>query len=224
MTQQGPKYGACDPCCRAPSDVVLNFFRAGPEQVRWELTKSEVNGPCRLRIQHANGVVVETYASTAMALRRVQELEDLLAVATGSRSSDVPVEARAEQSAANVLVIDDDELLARAFVRVLTSEGYRARAVHSASDALRALTDAPPDVILLDYRMPFINGVGFLYRLREQPAYQRTPVLVVTGDPGLTDEAREELRALGAELRLKPFGVDELITTVRGLLHRTDGP
>lgn len=208
---------------------MLNFFRAGPEQVRWELTKSDVDGPCRLRIHHAKGVVVETYASTAMALRRVQELEDLLAAAVSAPATPIPpvpdtaIDARSER-ATQILVIDDDETLARAFVRVLTREGYRARAVHCASDALRELTDAPPDIILLDYRMPFINGVGFLYRLRERPEYRRTPVLVVTGDLLLTDEARQEFRALGAELRLKPLGMHELVAAIRSLLHHADGP
>jgi CheY-like chemotaxis protein len=40
-----------------------------------------------------------------------------------------------------------------------------------------------PDAIILDFRMPFINGMGFLYRLRERPGHRHTPVLLVTGEP-----------------------------------------
>ena len=126
----------------------------------------------------------------------------------------------AERRGASILIIDDDVTLAGAFVRALTREGYRARAVHNAEDALRELDAERPDVIVSDFRMPFINGAGFLYRLRGQAAYRTTPVLVVTGDALLTDETREELKTLGAEIRLKPFGLDELVSTVRQLLDR----
>ena len=56
---------------------MLGFFERDPEQVRWELA-SCVSGACRLIVHHAQGTSVETFASTAQALRRVQQLEDYL--------------------------------------------------------------------------------------------------------------------------------------------------
>lgn len=53
---------------------MLGFFERDPEQVRWELA-SCVSGACRLIVHHAQGTSVETFASTAQALRRVQQLE-----------------------------------------------------------------------------------------------------------------------------------------------------
>ena len=126
--------------------------------------------------------------------------------------------------APTVLVIDDDVVLARAFVRALAGEGYRVHAVHSAEDALRELQADPPDVIILDFRMPRINGVGFLYRLRAQTAHHNTPVMVVTGDALLSDEVRGELRDLGAEMRLKPVSLEELVATTRLLVSRAPKP
>jgi hypothetical protein len=64
---------------------VLNFFMAGPELVRWELTAVESNGPFRLIVHHAHGVIVEYFDTSAAALMREQELEDLLIAARGSR-------------------------------------------------------------------------------------------------------------------------------------------
>ena len=72
-----------------------------------------------------------------------------------------------------------------------------------------------------------INGVGFLYRLREQPIHQHIPVMVVTGETLLPDEIREELRLLGAEILQKPLGLDQLLASTRALLAHappsTDG-
>ena len=126
---------------------------------------------------------------------------------------------------ANILIVDDDVVLARAFSLALQGAGYQPRPVHSAEEALRQLETSPPDAIILDFRMPMINGVGFLYRLRNQPQYEHTPVMVVTGESWLTDEVREELRILGAEVRLKPIGVDDLLNWTRVLVagRRRDG-
>jgi hypothetical protein len=66
---------------------VLSFFMAGPEMVRWELTAVESHGPYRLTVRHAQGVIVEYFNTSAAALLRQQELEDLLIAARGSISS-----------------------------------------------------------------------------------------------------------------------------------------
>jgi DNA-binding response OmpR family regulator len=117
--------------------------------------------------------------------------------------------------AATVLIIDDDQAVAGAFASALTSAGYRVHIAHSAEGAFRELDAQRPDAIILDFRMPLINGLGFLYRLRARPAYRHMPVLLVTGEP-FTDELLVEVRDLGAEFRLKPIGVQEL----QGVIHR----
>ena len=58
---------------------------AGPEMVRWELTAVASNGPFRLAVHHAGGVIVEYFNEPAAALLREQELEDLLIAARGCR-------------------------------------------------------------------------------------------------------------------------------------------
>ena len=64
--------------------IVINFFMAGPELVRWELTAVDSNGPYRLTIHHSQGVIVEYFDTCAGALMREQELEDLLMAARGA--------------------------------------------------------------------------------------------------------------------------------------------
>jgi len=62
---------------------VLNFFMAGPDLVRWELTQVD-QGACRLTVQHAHGTIVEYFTSPTAALLREKELEDLLLAARGA--------------------------------------------------------------------------------------------------------------------------------------------
>ena len=65
--------------------------------------------------------------------------------------------------------------------------------------------------------MPFINGAGFLYRLRACAKHANTPVLVVTA-AAVTDEMRAQIAELRAELRYKPLGVQDLLAEVGALL------
>jgi len=119
-----------------------------------------------------------------------------------------------------ILVIDDNVNLARGFAAGLQRNGYRVNVAHTAEDG-RKLADADhPALIVVDFRMPFINGAGFLYRLRACPKYKNTPVLVVTGAI-VDDEMRAELAELGAVLRFKPLALADLLTEVAALLGET---
>jgi DNA-binding response OmpR family regulator len=116
-----------------------------------------------------------------------------------------------------ILIIDDHVNLARAFAMALEREGYVAYAANTAEDGLRLAQSEHPAAIVLDFRMPFINGVGFLYRLRAAAGQADTPVMVVTG-AAVDEEVRAELADLRAVLRFKPMGVNDLLSEVRALL------
>jgi CheY-like chemotaxis protein len=115
---------------------------------------------------------------------------------------------------ASILVVDDDPETMRTFSKMLRLEGYRVRTAQNAESALRAAADSLPDAIILDLRMPRLDGLGFLRRLRAADE-GRTPVAIVTGDYMLDDATSCELRALGADLRFKPLWLDDLV----GLAH-----
>jgi DNA-binding response OmpR family regulator len=70
----------------------------------------------------------------------------------------------------------------------------------------------------MDLRMPFIDGLGLLYRIRSREAQQQLPVLVLTGDTTLSDETRTELTKLGAKVLFKPIQAAQLLAETRGLL------
>ena len=117
-----------------------------------------------------------------------------------------------------VLIIDDNVNLARGFAVGLANAGYLVDVAHSAHDGLALAASLHPQLIVLDFQMPFVNGVGFLYRLRGIPTLADTPVMVVTG-VCVTDEILEQLRELHAELRFKPLGLSALLSEVDMLLR-----
>jgi DNA-binding response OmpR family regulator len=117
----------------------------------------------------------------------------------------------------HVLIIDDNINLARGFALALGRAGYDVSVAHTAEDGLRLAAERPPDAILLDFRMPFVNGVGFLYRLRELPGLRDVPVMVITG-ASVDDETLADLHDLHASLRFKPVALTELVEDTRSLL------
>jgi len=120
-------------------------------------------------------------------------------------------------AAPTILVIDDHEMLARAFSMALELEGYDVHTAYSAEHGLRLAKSERPAAIILDLQMPFINGAGFLYRLRTSPEHTQTPVMIVTGS-AISPETQSELTDLQAVIRFKPLGLNELLTEVRALL------
>jgi two-component system, OmpR family, KDP operon response regulator KdpE len=116
-----------------------------------------------------------------------------------------------------ILIVDDNVNLALGFAKALAKAGYTAHAAHTAEEGLRLARVEHPDGIILDIGMPFINGLGFLYRLRALPAHGHTPVMVVTG-ASLTEETRTELGELRAVIKFKPLGLEQLLAETRMLL------
>lgn len=126
-----------------------------------------------------------------------------------------------DAAAATILIVDDDEGVTETFARMLRLEGYAVRTAVSAETGLREAESAQPDAIILDLRMPLVDGLGFLRRLRETEGSRGTPVAIVTGDYFLEDDIFAELRALGAELRFKPLWLEDLVGLARNLLKVT---
>jgi two-component system OmpR family response regulator len=122
---------------------------------------------------------------------------------------------------AKILIVDDDESVTHTFARMLRLEGYQVRTALTAEAGLEEARASRPDAIILDLRMPILDGLGFLRRLRASPGQGRTPVAIVTGDYFLDDTVSSELRALGAELRFKPMWLDDLVGLARNLLGVT---
>jgi CheY-like chemotaxis protein len=107
------------------------------------------------------------------------------------------------------------------FARILKSRGHDVHTASDADEGLREISAFRPDALLLDLRMPLINGFGFLYRLRIDPQLRHLPVAVVTGDDSLAEPSLKELRALGAEVWHKPLSIQRLVGLADRLLSGT---
>ena len=122
---------------------------------------------------------------------------------------------------ATILIVDDDEGVTETFALMLRMEGYNVRTAVSAETGLSEAARSHPDAIFLDLRMPLVDGLAFLRRLRAQEGPRHTPVAIVTGDYFIEDATSTELRELGAELRFKPLWLEDLVGLARNLLTVT---
>jgi len=120
---------------------------------------------------------------------------------------------------ATILIVEDDDAVAKTFARVLGTRGYRVLVAQNAEDALREVDQSRPDAVIMDLRMPLVDGFGLLYRIRSREAQQHIPVLVVTGDTTLSEDMLKELSDLGAKVRYKPIEGADLVAEARALLE-----
>jgi len=117
-----------------------------------------------------------------------------------------------------VLVVDDDPLL-REFVRVnLETEGYTVREAAGADEALAAIADQAPQLVLLDVVMPGVDGWELLQRLQE--LHGSIPVIMFSGQVGgATDTEQRGAEQLGAKGFVgKPFDPQELVERAKQLV------
>jgi two-component system response regulator PrrA len=120
--------------------------------------------------------------------------------------------------AGTILIVDDDEGVTTTFAQMLRLEGFAVFTAVDAEMGLRQAQTALPDAIILDLRMPLVDGLGFLRRLRSDDQYRDVPVAIVTGDYMLDDQTSSELRELGARLKFKPLWLEDLVGLARTLI------
>jgi CheY-like chemotaxis protein len=116
----------------------------------------------------------------------------------------------------NILIIDDDNLVARSLEKYLESRGYSVEVANNGNEALEKTEKSAFNLIISDIRMPGMNGVETLKRIREYSArYQKEgpPAIIITGyADDETYRQAEELGIVGCIQ--KPFDLDELIEIV----------
>jgi len=120
--------------------------------------------------------------------------------------------------AATIALVDDDRNILTSVSIALQAEGFVTRVYSDGEAALKALTDNPPDLAVLDIKMPKMDGLELLRRLRER---QATPVIFLTSKDDELDEALG--LAMGADDYIaKPFSQRLLIARIRAILRRTE--
>ena len=120
-----------------------------------------------------------------------------------------------------VLVIDDEEDYRIIIREVLTSADMEVRLASDGEEGLRMLKEKAPDVVLVDWMMPKMDGEQFCRAMRAEAALKDIPVLMLT----VKQTADEELEALHFgvdDFVVKPFKAPELLARVRAALRRTE--
>ena len=118
-----------------------------------------------------------------------------------------------------LLYVDDDEVILRAYSWVFERAGFTVRTATTGRDALRLAAAAKPDLIVLDIRLPDLDGYEVCRRLKAEPATAAIPVLHLSA-AYVTSEARAHGLEGGADGYLvKPVDARELLATVRSLLR-----
>jgi two-component system, OmpR family, response regulator ChvI len=119
---------------------------------------------------------------------------------------------------ATIALVDDDRNILTSVSIALQAEGFLTRVYSDGDAALKALTDNPPDLAIFDIKMPRMDGLELLRRLRER---QSTPVIFLTSKDDELDEALG--LAMGADDYIaKPFSQRLLIARIRAILRRTE--
>lgn len=118
------------------------------------------------------------------------------------------------KSKGNILAVDDTSASLRLMTDILKEDGYEVRATISGESALIAVENALPDLVLLDIRMPGLDGYEVCRRLKSQPATRDVPVIFVSA----ASETEDKVRGFGlgaVDYVTKPYQRDELLARVR---------
>jgi PAS domain S-box-containing protein len=136
----------------------------------------------------------------------------------GVADSDIDIDA--ETSIPRILLCEDDREIAVVMRERLRLAGYAADFAHTAQAAIDRAAAADYAAFLIDLQFPDGDGVDLMVRLRAQPRYQSTPIVVISGDPtrGRDDIRSSKLNVLG--WLSKPVDFDHLIGVVRTSILR----
>lgn len=116
-----------------------------------------------------------------------------------------------------ILVIEDDETMRSALKRIFEADGFIIKMASDGSELSLALDDTPPDLILMDVGLPWMNGFELAQLLKEHKDLKKIPLVFVSGKT--SEEDMRKAFDLGADDYIKkPFEIEKLRKTVQTLL------
>ena len=117
-----------------------------------------------------------------------------------------------------ILLVDDEVVIQRAVAPLLRAQGYEVEVVATGRDAIDAVVDRAPDLVVLDLGLPDLEGLEVCRRIRKT---SKTPIIVLSARSGEAEKVAA--LDLGADDYVtKPFGSDELLARIRVALRRLD--
>ena len=114
-----------------------------------------------------------------------------------------------------ILVVDDEQDIAEIVCELLQGAGYATVEAHDGKRALEQCEHHHPNGIVLDIKIPEIDGTMVIRKLKGSPAFQKIPIIVLTATQ-IVQESKEELQRLGVFMVIsKPFEPEVLVDTIR---------
>lgn len=114
-----------------------------------------------------------------------------------------------------ILVVDDEEVVRLSHIRTLASVHCDIEVVKNGEEALQVMAQRPADVVLLDLRMPGMDGMAVLKAIKQR--WPETEVVIITGYPNI-ETAKEAVRLGAYDYLAKPVGPDEVINVANGAM------
>ena len=118
-----------------------------------------------------------------------------------------------------ILLVDDEVVFANNMSKLLTNRGYRVTAVNNGDAAIRSLEEENFDVVVLDLKMPGMDGITTLKEIKKLGLFSET--LVLTGH-GSIDTALEATKLGAYDYLTKPCEIDELVEKIEGAWGKKD--
>jgi len=120
----------------------------------------------------------------------------------------------------NVLIVEDEPPLVELLSYNLEKAGFQAQIARDGDEALLAVEERRPDLVLLDWMLPYVSGIEICRRLRRNPETRDLPIILLTAR-GEEDDRIRGLEAGADDYVVKPFSPSELVARVRAVLRRT---
>jgi len=121
------------------------------------------------------------------------------------------------RTAAAILVVEDDDSLRDCLVALLADAGYHVHAAANGAEGIQAMLARRPDVILVDWRMPVMDGLAFRDTQRRLEGFDAIPTIMMSGH-----EAASPTRFDAVKFLAKPFEMTELLGEVDKALNDSD--
>jgi DNA-binding NtrC family response regulator len=120
---------------------------------------------------------------------------------------------------ARILLVDDEVVFATNMSKLLSRRGYQVKAVNSGDEAIQALMDKPYDVMVLDLKMPGLDGIATMREMNKLGLMSE--VLILTGH-GSIDLALEALQMGAYDFITKPCGIEEIVSKIEAAFERKE--
>src|SRR5712691_1275459 len=120
---------------------------------------------------------------------------------------------------ANILVVEDERLIARLLKETLQVEGYQVVTVLRGEDAVQYTLRETPHLVLLDMMLPDMDGYEVIHQLRSHPKSMHIPIIVLSADGDSANKVRAFEMGID-DYVTKPFDTEELLARVRTQLRR----